>query len=221
MTSRFDVTVEDVQCASRRFSIAMVHKPERLLDAITPETFAEDERLPYWAELWTSALVLAEQLIGDATLKGRNVLELGCGLGLAGIAAVEAGAHVTMTDYDEDALLFARWNAATNLDAAAHERVAIENLDWREPPAEMFDLIIGADIVYERRHYAPLLALFAHTLRPGGHILLAEPDRSVGNDFFTVARQEGLTVSMNYVPCERRGRTATVRLVTLKPEARA
>jgi predicted nicotinamide N-methyase len=217
MRSRFDVVVEEIHCASRLFRIAMVRQPEKLLDAITTAEFAHDERLPYWAELWTSALVLAERVLGDTALRGADVLELGCGLGLAGIAAAQAGADVTMTDYDQDALLFARWNAAANLDAEALARVHILPLDWREPLGKRFDRIIGADIVYERRHFIPLLSFFSAGLNPGGTVLLTEPDRKMGDDFFAVAREQGFQVSAEHVTVQRRGRPATVRLVSLQP----
>jgi predicted nicotinamide N-methyase len=217
MASRFDVAVEDVPCAARHFRIAMVHQPEKLLDAITSEKFAEDERLPYWAELWTSALALSDRLLHDPDLQGADLLELGCGLGLAGIAAATAGARVTMTDYDQDALMFARWNALTNLDATAMERVSIAPLDWREPPVRLYDRIIGADIVYERRHFAPLLSFFEAALKPAGSVLLTEPDRSIGDDFFAAAGDRGFRVSIERLPWERRGRTSTVRLVTMQP----
>ena len=134
MRSRFDVAVEELCVGAHHFRIASVRQPEILLDAIAPAEFAVDERLPYWAELWTSALVLAEKILSDDAVAGLSVLELGCGLGLAGIAAAKAGAHVTLTDYDEDALMFARWNALTNLGASTAGRIRICSMDWRQAP---------------------------------------------------------------------------------------
>jgi ETFB lysine methyltransferase len=218
MRSRFDVMVEDVSIASHRLRIATVRHPEDLLDAITIEEFAKDERLPYWAELWTSALVLSERLLRDKAMRSVRVLEIGCGLGLAGIAAAQAGAHVDTTDYDRDALMFARWNALTNLSPDALARVHHALLDWREPPGSSYKYIIGADIVYERRNFEPLLKLFGSALKTGGSVLLAEPDRSIGSDFFAVARDRGFCVDIETTPCERRGRTSTVRLAVLRKD---
>ena len=87
--------------------MAVVRQPEKLLDDISVDEFARDERLPYWAELWTSSIVMGEHILQDPSFRGAALLELGCGVGLAGIAAARAGAQVTMTDYDDDALLFA------------------------------------------------------------------------------------------------------------------
>ena len=47
---------------------------------------------PYWCRVWPSALMLAAALTQHPELvRGRRVLELGCGLGLCGIAAAKAG----------------------------------------------------------------------------------------------------------------------------------
>ena len=219
MRSRFDVMVEDVPVGAHQFRIASVRQPEKLLDAITAAEFLRDERLPYWAELWTSAIVLAGRILGDTAVRGKRVLELGCGLGLAGIAAARAGADVTMTDYDRDALLFARWNAAVNLGASATGHVQILPLDWREPAATTYDIILGADIVYERRHFAPLWRFLSAALKPGGYVLLGEPDRQMGADFLAQAGEEGFRSSVDRVGIQRRGRASTVRVATLRPES--
>jgi predicted nicotinamide N-methyase len=216
MRSRFDVMVEDVPVGAHQFRIASVRRPDKLLDAITAEEFLRDERLPYWAELWTSAIILAQHVLGDPAVRGKSVLELGCGLGLAGIAAARAGADVTMTDYDEDALLFARWNAAVNLDASTAERTQILPLDWREPAAVRYDIILGADIVYERRHFAPLWKYFSGALKPGGRVVLGEPGRQMGDDFLAQAPELGFCLRVDPVQVYRRGRASTVRVVTLR-----
>jgi len=219
MRSRFDVIVEDVPVGAHLFRVASVHQPERLLETISAAEFLRDERLPYWAELWTSAIVLAERILGDTALQGKSVLELGCGLGLAGIAAARAGADVTMTDYDHDALLFARWNVAVNLDASSAGRAQVLPMDWRAPAAAAYDIILGADIVYERRHFAPLWRFFSTALKPGGYVLLGEPNRRMGDDFLAEAGEQGFCLSVDLIQAHRRGRDCTVRVATLRPES--
>ena len=124
-----------------------------------------------------------------------------------------------MTDYDRDALLFARWNAAVNLGASATGHVQILPLDWREPAATTYDIILGADIVYERRHFAPLWRFLSAALKPGGYVLLGEPDRQMGADFLAQAGEEGFRSSVDRVGIQRRGRASTVRVATLRPES--
>ncbi len=65
---------------------------------------------PYWAHLWSGARVLAAAVPPGA---GRTV-EIGCGLGLPGLAAARRGARVTFVDRVPAALAFVRASAATN-----------------------------------------------------------------------------------------------------------
>ena len=120
--------------------------PEALIDE---DAFADDEFLPYWAELWPAARALADAL-PDVT--GLHVVELGCGLGLPSLVAAAKGASVTATDWSPDAISLLRENAARNgLQLRAEVR------DWREPWPARFDLALAADVLYERRNVEPLL----------------------------------------------------------------
>ena len=83
-------------------------RPASVDDLISEEDFAVDERIPYWADCWPSARVLAEHIAGSCG-GGRRMLELGCGVGLVSLAAAAAGFDVLATDYYADALEFTRW----------------------------------------------------------------------------------------------------------------
>ena len=121
--------------------------PEALIDE---EAFADDEFLPYWAELWPAALALAG---GLPDVAGLRVVELGCGLGVPALVAAARGADVTAVDWADDAIELLRENAARNgLVLRAELR------DWREPWDERFDLALAADVLYERRNVEPVLA---------------------------------------------------------------
>ncbi len=211
LAARYDIVRREINVGAAAFSLYAVRDTNRLVDAIDPATFAIDERFPYWAELWPSALELAQWVGADADMRGKAVLEVGCGLGLAGIAAAKAGANVTMTDYEEEALMFAEVNVTANLSPEERARVALRHLDWRTPPSgEQYELVIGSDVVYERRNFAPLLALLRQVLVPGGYALLTEPGRRIGADFFAVAAAEGFTVSLSTADRCTEGGTITV-----------
>jgi predicted nicotinamide N-methyase len=217
LSDRFDPVVTDVLLGDHAFRILTVRDPDVLLEAITPEAFAVDERLPYWAELWTSSFALARVCLEEESLTGRTVLELGCGVGLAGIAAARAGATVMLTDYEKDALTFAGWNADTNLSPGHRSRVTLRHWDWRAPGSPgVFDVLLGADIVYERGAFAPLLHQFRQTLAPRGYALLAEPDRAPGRDFFAFAAQQGFVVDTRSMAVERRQRTTSVTIARIR-----
>lgn len=162
--------VEDVvEVAGLRLDLLRPPDPEALIDE---ERFAEDEFLPYWAELWPSALALAEE-VGSRDVRGLRVLELGCGLGVPSLVAAQRGASVLATDWAEEAVALLRDNAGRNGLVLEARRV-----DWRDPNRLLarapFDLVLAADVLYERRHVEVLLDLLT---RLGGEVLLADPGR--------------------------------------------
>jgi predicted nicotinamide N-methyase len=75
----------------------VVH-PASVDDLLDEEDFEHDEWLPYWAEVWPSAVALAYSLARE-DLVGLRAIELGCGVGLPTIAALDRGAMVLATDH--------------------------------------------------------------------------------------------------------------------------
>jgi predicted nicotinamide N-methyase len=147
-------------------------RPPSADELIDESAFDEDEFLPYWAELWPSGVALA-RAVAELDLVGLRVLELGCGLGLPSLAAALGGADVLATDWAEEAVELLRRNAARNGAALRAARVR-----WDEPEPLLreapFDLVLGADLLYEERNAAQLAALLP---RLGREALLAEPGR--------------------------------------------
>lgn len=173
-----------VKAAGQTWLLARPADLETLWNAIsdadvTPQEFIDDERLPYWVEIWPSSLVLADWLRDHASeISGKTCLDLGCGLGLTALVAARAGARVLAMDYEPEALRFASRNAALNL---VSPPPAWSVMDWRRPAvkAASFDFIWGGDIMYERRFVDPVLAFLGHALKPGGRAWMAEPGREV------------------------------------------
>jgi predicted nicotinamide N-methyase len=215
--SRYQCCEEDLTVAGVQFSLLRVVDPNVLLEAVNPAAFLEDERLPYWSELWASSVALAEWCLTSSRLPGMRVLELGCGLGLAGIAAARAGAAVVMTDYEEDALLFARYNALRNVPGRMPQVLLF---DWRRPRISgKFDLVLGADILYERSHFLPLLEAFAILLAPGGAVVLTDPDRSTGEPFAQRAEEWGYSVARDRGVMDHHGTRLSVTRFELCPSS--
>lgn len=185
---RFDVVESDVEVGDATFHVLRPRSAEAL---ISEDDFARDERLPYWADVWPSSIVLAERLLGAAGA-GRSLLELGCGLGVVALAAARAGYDVTVSDYYEDATAFARVNLA-RADYAA----AARTLDWRHLPDDLptWDVVVASDVLYERPYAEFVAAVIARTLAPGGVGLVADPGRIAAPAFVDAARVIGLTVA--------------------------
>jgi predicted nicotinamide N-methyase len=120
-------------------------------------------------------------------LRGARVLELGAGLGLPSVAAALRGADVLATDWADDAVALLRENAARN-----GLSVRVERVRWDDPDALIaeapWDLVLGADLLYERRNADQLLALLPRL--EAHEILLAEPGRPFAKDFLARWRVE-------------------------------
>jgi predicted nicotinamide N-methyase len=135
--------------------------------------------------LWRSGVALAHH-VAEADVGGRRVVELGCGLGAPSLAAARSAADVLATDADDEALELLECNARENA-----VEVAMACVDWTEPEALVargpFDLVLAADVLYERQHVAPLLGLLP---RLGGEVWLADPGRPALDRFLELARSE-------------------------------
>ena len=167
-------------------------RPENSDALITEEDYVRDERLPYWADLWPSSFALARHL---AALEGggRRLLELGCGVGLASVAATHAGFRVTATDYYDDALAFASVNVARN----GLPTPATRMVDWRQLPPDLgtFDLVVASDVLYEPRYPGLIAEVLARTLAEGGEGLIADPGRVAAPQFPIECEARGLAVT--------------------------
>lgn len=144
---------------------------------------------PYWALVWTGARAIAAVASNMTFPWGMQVLDLGCGLGFAGLAAARRGAEVTFGDYLEAPMDFVRETIARLGLDRCHARV----IDFTAPhdDGRRYDLILAADIVYDPAHYAPLAAYLDTHLAPGGRILLTESLRADATVFLDGLKARG------------------------------
>jgi len=172
---------EAIDIGGARFALERPAEPESLIDE---DAFADDEFLPYWAERWPSGIALAEHVSTRHDLRGRRVLEIGCGLGLPSLVAARLGADVVAADWSPDAIALLERNASRN-----GLRVTAVPADWRDTEAIVslgpFDLVVAADVLYEERNAAPILTLLA-TL--GAPAAIADPGRRHAAGFLDAVR---------------------------------
>jgi len=190
LTRRFRTSIEDATVDEHTFSIL---KPANSDDLIREEDFVKDERLPYWADVWPSSIILAGKLL-ELKGRGKTALELGCGVGLSTLAATSAGFDVLSTDYYEDALDVTRANVFRNLATIARTRM----VDWRHFPEDLgtFDLVFASDVLYEKEYAELLPLLLRRLLVPGGIALIADPGRVAAPVFVEACAAHGLAIRL-------------------------
>jgi predicted nicotinamide N-methyase len=181
---------ERVRIEGRTFLISRPDEADKLVHhPAIQAAFATHDYLPYWTDLWPAARMLAKAILRERWPPGLRALELGCGLGLPGVAALVAGMRVTFSDYDKTALVFAAQNARLN----GFADFDVMPLDWRSPPDNLhFPVLLASDLVYELRHINPLVALIQNVLQPGGVCFLTDQDRLPAYNLRDALEGEGM-----------------------------
>jgi len=222
---RFDVVRERVKIGTLELDFVRVADPDRVLDQVAEEEDrreksagrrleGEELHLPYWAQLWDSAMGVAcwlESGLGRrAIAQGGDVLDLGCGMGLAGTVAAALGARVLFADLEAPALLFAALNSLP-----WRRRVWTRRMNWRSDElGDSFDLIVGADILYERGEWEHLDRFWRSHLKGGGSVLLGEPGRQTGDAFVEWVGPRGWKLDRYQQPLEKENKTIRVLRLT-------
>ena len=229
---KYHVATAEIELDGLRFSFTRIANPDIVLDQVADEESRRMRRglpqlpddqlhLPYWAELWDSALGIGRFLVGPAGRplifsdvgtvgRGASVLDLGCGMGMAGTMAAALGAFVLFADLESPALLFAALNSLP-----WRSRVRTRRLNWqRDVLGERFDLIIGADVIYEKAQWAHLEPFWRKHLGEGGAVLLGEPGRQSGEAFLEWIDRKSWSVELHEQPVPTR--QTPIRIIVLR-----
>ena len=189
---RGPVVVTAFQFGGRAIRLVRPADPDRLLDESKVHDWnRRDDYMPYWAYLWPAAYLLAEAVARESWPEPVEALEIGCGLGLAGLTGLACGLRVQFSDYDPAPLEFVTRSAAENGFEAS--RFTTRLLDWRNLPDETFPVILGADVIYEPRLVPLVAGLLGKMLAPGGLGLIATPYRVAAEGFPAAVESLGLS----------------------------
>lgn len=179
--------------------IILPGEPDHLLD--DPEVIAANQRddyMPYWSYLWPAAAPFAKALASAPWPRGTEVLDIGSGIGLTGVALLARGDRVLFSDYDPQSLLLCRHNAVRN----GFNDPETLLLDWRSPLARTFRVITGCEVTYEKRNHEPIISLLKSMLAPtpAGEFpsmaWIADPGRYHAASFVELARAGGFAVTI-------------------------
>lgn len=130
---------------------------------------------PFWATPWPGGIALARLVLDSPDyVRGRTVLDIGCGSGIAGIAAASRGGRVVLNDADPVALSVARLSAEAN-------SVVIDLLGGlaEDLSLELFEVILAGDVFYERPRAAQLVSRLRQAAQQGATVLAADAGRGI------------------------------------------
>lgn len=183
METSYDGPVEVLELGFHGRDVRLVQpaNPDQLLEDPEVQRWNRSvDYMPYWAYLWPGAFLLAEAVAEEPWPAGLEAIELGCGLGLAGLVGLASGLRVKFTDYDRAPLRFVTRSAIANGFPATD--YATELLDWTEPGDRSAPVILGADVLYERRLVPLVVGVLRRVLTGDGWALIAGPYRVATED---------------------------------------
>lgn len=177
-------TEQEHVVAGHRLTLARPIDADQLLD--DPITLRENQLngyTPYWCWLWPAAIEMASVVPRLPLSRSSTVLELGCGLGLVGIVGLLEGLSITLSDYREEAVRVARYNATRN----GFPDTPARRIDWNQPTDDRFDTILACDVLYELSNHTPLLQFLSVSLADNGVCWIGDPGRQHAGRFVAAA----------------------------------
>ncbi len=192
--SKFKVRFEPIKIGGYELEVLQLENLEEYVDQLA-ETTKEDKKieLPFWAKIWPTSILLGHFIskhLSKIKSSDANLLEIGAGIGVCGLIAAKQGYQVTISDINEDALLFNQINILKNnlQNSAQIAKVDFtqQNLDNR------FSVIIGSEVLYINETYRPLIKFLLSHIRhnENSEILLAKDYKISAKKFFKLAQDE-------------------------------
>lgn len=129
---------------------------------------------PLFGIVWPSGEVLAQLMVNYA-IGEKRILEVGCGIALASLVLNHRQANITATDYHPEVEGFLLENTKLNHDKI----IPFIRTGWNDPISnlELFDVIIGSDLLYESEHVDLLSEFINQHAAPHCDIILVDPGR--------------------------------------------
>ncbi len=207
----------EIRFSNTKFNFIAPADPDEVLNSVSQDEFDKDEQLPYWADIWPSSEAIFEYCTKHPIKKGSKICEIGAGLGIisAAISASAKESFLVSTDISKDSVFYIQENLKKN-------KLKGESAccDWRYSPfKEKFDIIIGADILYEERWAKPVITFIKENLKPDGYALISDPNRKHWQNFKTTAQNEGFNLDSEGVFIQK-VQDVSVELIKLTPHCR-
>ena len=121
-------------------------------------------------------------------LKGKTVLDVGCGGGILAEAMAARGATVTGIDLGEAPLAVARLHLKESGQQVDYQRISVEALAEQHPAA--FDAVTCMEMLEHVPDPASVVAACRRLVKPGGHVFFATINRTPKAWLFAIVGAE-------------------------------
>ncbi len=193
-------STREVDLGIRSVRLTLPESPDAFLDDPDVQAANRDsDYMPYWSYLWPSVIQMGRLIACESWPAGQRCLEIGAGIGLAGIAGMIAGLDVTFSDYDSTAVQTARKNAFQNGLGPVPDQATDVLLDWRDPAAvslKPFPVVLGCDVLYEPGTLEPVLNVLDALLADGGVCWIGDPGRQYLPEFCDRLTDRGYSIEL-------------------------
>ncbi|HLD54356.1 MAG TPA: methyltransferase domain-containing protein [Sediminibacterium sp.] len=136
---------------------------------------------PFWAKAWPSAIALSSFLHQNLGLvNSKSVLEIGAGIGLPSFSIAKHAAHLTITDYAEDAIELMQ----KNIEFVGCKNIKALFADWNSFPISIdAEVVLLSDTNYAPSDFESLIKLIHDFIHKGATIIIASPERITASPF--------------------------------------
>ncbi len=206
----YETEMADLAIGGRPFRF---HVPRTIEPFIDPDDPLRD--FPMWSKIWEASLLLASKMAARPVRQGERLIELGAGLGVAGLVAAAFGHQITISEYDPNALAFLEANRLENRCTNAR----IHRLDWNRMDLDAkFDVILGSELIYRESDFRAMQTLFQKLLAPGGEVLLTGEMRQT-NEAFLDGMQSVFNIQISSQTLRSKSQAFTILLIRMTPKA--
>jgi len=172
----YQVKTVAARIAGREYALCVLSDNQQFADAdgAGERAGVSSATWPLFGQIWPAGLVLAEHM-ATMDVRGKRILELGCGMALSSLVLHGLGADVTASDHHPLAAEFLARNCALN----GLSSLPYRDAHWDRPDATLgrFDVIIASDVLYERGHADSIAAFIASHAAATADVVISDPGR--------------------------------------------
>lgn len=170
---------------------------DQVIDWLDMKGYAPDQienLAPYFGVVWPASLALCaylDQADIKRRIRGRSVVELGCGLGLPAMICSRAGGDCTVVDSHPSVPSFLRLNVSQNEPLNLIFESPEDLVAECKTKGKVFDWVIASDVLYDRSMATGFADVISVIASSDATCVVTDPGRAYVNEFVSAMRAQG------------------------------